>query len=409
MLLILLSSLWVSALAGTSSAPSASASSVSAPSVEDIATDPAQESTLLKAAGQGFHLKRTRHFLIAYDAERTLVDEFTLRVESTYAAVYRFCDTNKITSRRPRQRLEIIFFDHRAGYEHYCEELSFRAAGTYGVYYEPTNRSAFFNVQNDPELQQLHTDLTAARDTLDQLIKTVSSIRDPQTRFQISYGDGQTLTLTRTQAQKEIQTQQQKLKTIDGRRALYSERINRTVIQHEVAHQVLFNAGVHVRGAMNPKWLVEGLACLFETPPDQAGSGMAAVNQLRLHDFRKAVAGTSSKPKLSGPDLAEAVDAERLTSPAKLISESSAFSERGQRGGANYAEAWALIQFLQRMRTGQLVAYIQEISARRPGTPVTADEERRAFEKHFGPLDKSFLHRWGDFIFRLDVRATPGL
>jgi hypothetical protein len=205
----------------------------------------------------------------------------------------------------------------------------------------------------------------------------------------------------------------EQLARLDNQRAQYAERINRSVVQHEVTHQVFFNAGVHVRGAANPKWLVEGLACLFETPPDHnsTGSGVFAINQLRLQDFRGAVRGERpASSRLVADDFAEAIRAGRFTRPERLISRSEVFQERGDPGAAHYAMAWSLAHYLQRERPAALAAYIKDVATRPIGSTLTPDDELKLFVKHFGPLDASFVNRWGSYILRLPVRSvTPGL
>ncbi len=374
----------------------------------DLPIDTAQETALLKAAGNAYQIRRTPHFLIAHRADRQLLEAFAARIEETYKSVYRFCDINKIESRRPDHRLEVIFFNDRRAYDTYSAGFSFPSAGTYGVYYEPTNRSAFFNIINDPQMVQLHADIVAAQASLDGLIQSVKNIRDARTRIQIQYRDGRTATLTKPQAEKEIESARRELKTLDAQRNSYSDRINRTVIQHEVAHQILFNAGVHVRGASNPKWLVEGLACMFETPPEAEGAGIATINQLRLQDFRAAVAGNSQKRRLTPADFLDAVAAGRIVAPEVLIGDPNVFDERGTRGAGNYAAAWALTHYLQRTRTEQLSAYLKEVGTRERGDDPTPKQELAVFEKHFGRLDQTFLTKWSDYILKLGVRSIGG-
>jgi hypothetical protein len=59
-------------------------------------------------------------------------------------------------------------------------------------------------------------------------------------------------------------------------------------LQHEAAHQILFNCGLHVRGGQNPTWLAEGLATQFEVPQSRTKHGGVRVNQVRYADFRDA-------------------------------------------------------------------------------------------------------------------------
>jgi hypothetical protein len=255
---------------------------------------------------------------------------------------------------------------------------------------------------------QIHADLSATRADLDALSKTLRELRDQRAGVTIRDSDGRTQTFTGPQARQELDKLRRGLTALDAQRTLYAERINRTVVQHEVTHQVFFNAGVHVPGAINPKWLVEGLACLFETPPDQgsSASGFTAINQLRLADFRAAVAGDRPNTvKLTGRDFADAIHAGRFTHPQKLVSDPAVFDQRGDRGAANYALAWALVQYLQRDQPAKLAAYIKELATRPPGASPTPEKELALLKKHFGPLDALLITRCGEYTLRLPVRS----
>jgi len=398
----------VSSVAVISVLSVALAGPASRPAELPLPVDARQESELLREAGPGFQIKRTPHFLVAFNTPRAVVDELAARLEETHHSVYRFVDTVGIDARRPARRLEVLFFNEREEYEQYAAKLRFPAGGTYGVYHEATNRSAFFNVHNEPQLQALHAQILDARENLQELNRLLSSMKGNGPLI-LTYADGRRETLTRTQAKKRLEDAQRELKTLDGKRVNYSGRINRTVIQHEAAHQVLFNAGVHVRGGANPKWIVEGLACLFETPPSEAGTGIAAINQYRLKDFRSAVAEESGKRVLRAEDFLAAIKAGRFVSPERLVSDPRVFFERGQHGATVYAMTWSLTHYLLRRRPRDLAGYLKEISQREPGRAVTPDEELSLFEKHFGPLDDAFLRQWGGFVLQLPYRAPGGL
>ncbi len=374
--------------------------------------DRAREAALLQVTGTGFSIKRTPHFIVACDTEGSLTSALTNRIEQTYHMVYRFCEMNGIAARRHDHRLEVLFFDKRAPYDRYAASHRFPSAGTYGVYFESTNRSAFFNVANDQQLIQFNADLAAAHANIDDLVRTMDSIRSDQAHVEIQFADGRRIAGTKAQVArqlaKEIESGREELETLDRRRKAYIDHINRMVIQHETAHQVFFNAGVHVRGASNPKWLVEGLACLFETPPGPAGTGFTVVNQLRLRDFRSAVAGGSKKRRLTWQDYGQATVAGRLPSPQRLIAEPRLFDGPAEDSVASYATAWALTHFLQRTRRAQLAGYLRAVSSRQPDCDLTPAQELALFEAHFGPIDQTFLKRFSGYILWLKCHGPEG-
>jgi hypothetical protein len=318
-------------------------------------------------------------------------------------SIFRFCEQEHIAARRPDHRLEVIFFKDRAGYDRYATAIHFPSQGTYGVYHEPSNRSAFFNIESEPQMRQIAANVLDARRNLDDLNKAIKDIRDRRTILELEYSDGRRQKMTRREAEKEINETRRKLQELQSRQTSYVNRINRTVIQHETAHQVLYNTGLHVRGGSNPIWLVEGLACLFETPPGRSGTGLGAVDQLRLQDFRDAVAGTAAARRLTADDYLNAIAAGRIVSPRELITNPALLHEPGPDRATHYAATWALTMYLQRAHGQKLADYLQALSRRQPGQPVTAEEELALFERHFGPPDETFVRRLGGFILNLPL------
>lgn len=372
------------------------------PASAGMPIDEAQEQALLSQAGKGFKIKRTAHFLIAYDTRRSVVNEFTSRLEFVYSSVYRFCDRYEFEAFRPKCRLEVLFFNEPPAYYRYIAAVwSFSAGGTYGVYSELENRSAFFNVINEPALIQLHADILASRKNLDQLTQAMKNIQGSQTPVEVLFPDGRRVVLSKRQVKKKIKESQRELKSLDRRRKNFSARINRMVIQHEIAHQVLFNTGAHIRGARNPRWLVEGLACLFETPPGRTGAGIGTVNKTRLEDFRSAIRGKTNKRKLTSADFRSAVASGSIVSPRELISNQELLGARGQNGATNYAVAWALTHYVQRKHRDQLAKYMKAVRSREIGVEIPPEAELALFERHFGPLDETFLRRWGEYILKI--------
>ncbi len=375
---------------------------------EALPVDEAREAALLRAAGPGFKLKRTVHFLIAYDTTTELVESLTDRLETTYTSVYRFCEQAKIGTRKPDHALEVFFFNTRDTYAKYATRIRFDHDGTCGVYHEGSNRSAFFNIENDPQVLAMQANVLAARRNLDELTETLNAIRGSRTVVEIEYSDGRREQMTRREADRQVSKTRKSLADMDRRRTNLVRRLNQTVLQHETAHQVLHNAGVHVRGATNPAWITEGLACLFETPPGRTGAGLHVVNQLRLEDFREAVAAGRTSRKLSPDDVIEAIEDGRLVSPRDLILKPALLRRASDERATNYAVAWAMAAYLQRARKDQLPAYLREVGQRKPGERIRPEEELAVFEKHFGPLDDAFLKRFATCIVGLPVFGDGG-
>ena len=402
-----LPSLWcVACLCLSGWIPTAWAVPASAPA-QTLADDPAARDALLKAAGASFQIRQTPHFLVCYDTDRATVDRLTGRLEQTWTGVWRFCGQVGFELKPLSKRLEVIFFDKPDDYISYLSRLGFPAKGTYGCYFEGDNRSVFYNVENDPQIGQLHASINEAKQRLAQVNAAIKAAKSVD-QIAIQYSDGTRKVLNRAAARREVDKGQRELTSLDRQRENYSENINRTVIQHEAAHQVLFNAGGHTRMATNPKWVVVGLACMFLTPPWGGGAGLAATNHARLCDLRVMMtAPGGSLPTSQG--LLDAIKGDLVPSMRELVMKPELLSLRGSEGSNAYALSWGLAHYLQRARNKELGAYMLEIGRRKPNAPVTPDEELRLFEKHFGTVDEGLTRRFGDYIVKLPYRDPDSL
>jgi hypothetical protein len=105
---------------------------------------------------------------------------------------------------------------------------------------------------------------------------------------------------------------------------------NAETIIHEATHQTAYNTGVHRRFAPTPRWLVEGLATMFEAPgvwnARYDHTQADRINRGRLEGFRKFAAANRQPGWL-----------------ATLLTTDRAFQTDPE---AAYAESWALSFYL---------------------------------------------------------------
>lgn len=126
---------------------------------------------------------------------------------------------------------------------------------------------------------------------------------------------------------------------------------NVATIIHEATHQAAYNIGVHQRFAEQPRWAVEGLAMMFETPGLLDASSLRPaserLNRGRLEDFRRRAT-------------------ER---PADWLVQLVASDARFQSDAlAAYAEAWTLSFYLFQSRPQQYCDFLARAAARTPFT-----------------------------------------
>ncbi|MCP4591004.1 MAG: DUF1570 domain-containing protein [bacterium] len=347
--------------------------------------EPEAHAELRALIGPGAQVIRTQRFVVAYDTSVEIVQRLTARVEATYLSIQKYCEFNGIEFRPPGHRLEILLFDQPANFYRHAKTLGVDAEGYSGLYFIQSDRSSFYNVLNHPVLAQVQTEL----EKLEAQVRSFSGRK-----------------LNRQEKARKREVLQQ-LQTLRNRRDRLVEKLNRTVVQHEVAHHVLFDCGIHVKGAPAPDWLVEGLACVFETPPSAKGSGMGVTNQMRLADFRAACgevldAANPRQQNLKAADVSIAFRSGRFVPLRRFLTQQE-LSDQADNSNISfrYAQAWSLVFYLQRTHREELAAYMSLLARRQPGQPVTAEEELTQFEAVFGQVDERFERRWAGFILKL--------
>lgn len=143
--------------------------------------------------------------------------------------------------------------------------------------------------------------------------------------------------------------------------------INADTIIHEATHQLAFNTGLHNRYAKSPRWVVEGLATMFEAKGVWnlfRYSGKAnRINRSRLISFKDYM---KRRPKGS---LAQFISSDRM------------FEADPDDG---YAEAWALTFFLAETRPSQYARFLRSIAARKDFTAYPSPERLADFTTIFG-------------------------
>ena len=144
-------------------------------------------------------------------------------------------------------------------------------------------------------------------------------------------------------------------------------RGNTDTIVHEATHQTAYNVGVHRRFAEQPKWLVEGLAMMFETPGMREAWSIHTrkdrINRGRLAYFLQHL---EERP----PDAL-----------SRLVTSDQTF--RTDPMGA-YAEAWLLSFYLYETQPRKYSDYLARVAARPAFSRYPAVERWDDFTRVFG-------------------------
>jgi hypothetical protein len=160
--------------------------------------------------------------------------------------------------------------------------------------------------------------------------------------------------------------------TADGSGTDWSE--NADTIIHEATHQTAYNTGIHKRFTTAPRWLVEGLATMFEAPGVWSAqydhTQADRLNRGRLADFKDYAANRRQPGSLMN-----------------LIASDRMF--KSDAVGA-YAEAWALSFYLCETQPRLYAAYLSKTAEREVFGDYSSAERVADFEDLFGRDAKMF-------------------
>lgn len=341
------------------------------------------ERSLRAATGEDLVIRRSEHFILAFDTSERQAKATLRRLEATYADVTAFCRRLEITFDPPSAPLEVVLFADPTAYQAYAERLGYDHRSSFGFYHARSHRTAFFDAAVDPALRPAFARLEGMRAEIDAIQAALRVDGDSVTVRSAGQSE---VTWSRAQAAQTLREQRAVTASFERDLRLYQRQAFEMVVQHEGAHHVLFALGVHRRDAGNPAWLMEGLACLFEPPPVSGTPGLAGVNQFRLFDLRRMLELGPDDSSISRERLAALLDADRFIPFEALVTDSSVF-EHHEGVWPAYAEAWALAHYLYTSRPADLAAYIRRVNERsidaQPDTAAALAE----FAASFGPPD----------------------
>lgn len=141
----------------------------------------------------------------------------------------------------------------------------------------------------------------------------------------------------------------------------------RDTLVHEATHQLAFNMGLHSRVAENPRWVVEGLALMFEqqVPPESRAARTSDVNEDFYIWFNTRV-----RPDWKPGTLREFLASDRSFGGANVVD--------------TYSIAWALTYYLCHRRSADYAAYLNTIRGRDAFEGYTAENRLSDFQDRFG-------------------------
>lgn len=334
---------------------------------------------------EAFKTRPTDHFLIWYDTSYDVLRPLVNRLEGTYDAVVRVGRHHGFAMDDSPEPLRVILVERHDDFAVLARDVGIDPGGAAGFYHPVNNLAVFGNVVNSPGLKALNKQI----ERLETRLKKAR-----QSRRRGASANARANELGRDLSRLLLQ------------RDAIVARFNRLVLQHEAAHQIFFNVGVHGREADSPTWLVEGLAMQFEVPQSSAKKGLHRVNQMRLGDLREFSGIGLGQKKVSDDAYASAFGDHGLVPLGELIGDDRVFGGSGEHVATVYAQAWALVYFLARTQKDAFSGYLAQVAGRLPRTLVEPQQELERFTEFFGPVDDAFQRGWLEYVVRLRFDPT---
>lgn len=328
-----------------------------------VPADEAAEKKALSSLGAEFKTRRTRHYAVLYDTGEKDLDVFCLAIERTYRSCVKYSSKLGIEVRKPKRKLMIFYFDKHAAYSAHSVKLGMgpRPQRTPGFYSPHQNVGMFYNFRNQDSFRQARE---SAERQIAQLKDRLKSARSAEER-------------------RGIRRQMEQARAQANHSNVVGGDLNERIIQHEVAHQVLWNIGFHNPGQYlaNPRWLAEGTALLFEPVAKGNSANIGRVNKLQLGEYRRYV------------------DAGQLFPLRDFLAGDKHFEP--QTMSRAYAQAWGLVHYLNRVKKKKLRVYIALINKRPKRYRPSPDREIEEFETAFGKVDRTWEAKWKTWMKRV--------
>jgi hypothetical protein len=289
-----------------------------------------------------FRIEGTGHFLVCAEQNNRRIGEVC---EDTYRTFRRYFSVRGFKISEPEFPLVVIVFPDRDSFVRYSRRDKLEPpAGMLGYYMRMTNRTALFD-QDD-------SGLAAAPSPQPASLASFFDRRDDGTTLQSGLNPA---------ARSPFELPVRFDATVEG-------DLHSTIV-HETTHQVAFNTGLHSRIGETPKWVIEGLATMFEAPgihDSRSGSPMTRINRSRYLWFENYL-----KHRRRPHSLKDFISTDDMYASSTLDA---------------YAEGWALTFFLAETRHTSYGRYLKSLVARNQLLVYTEEERVADFRRAFGNM-----------------------
>ena len=315
---------------------------------------------LSREFGKDFEVGATRHYLVL--APRGKASSYAAVFEDQYATLQRYFKTRSFSLADPEFLLTAIIFPERQPFVDYVQADGAKTmAGMLGYYSPRTNRVALY------ESREKSVALSA--------VDPASGVRQPPEVFDSTETCQFDSFHSRSSGASRPPLAEWQPRPLFGS---VQGDLKATMI-HEATHQIAYNIGLHSRLGETPRWVVEGMATVFEPEgvhDSSAGwSAKQRINRDRFISFQNF-----AKNRRAPKSLKSFIEGDSLYQSAVLDF---------------YAQSWALSFFLVETRPRNYSTYLKRIAARDPFADYPANERladfKEAFQVDVDWLDVQFL------------------
>lgn len=320
--------------------------------------------------GKSFDVVTSRHYVICATGEKKAQD-YAATFEEFFRSFQAYFSARGFKIDEPEFPLVAIVFPDKQSYARYAEAEGMPISKYWAYYNNTSNRIALYEVDaaatGDLRLQAPRgRQLLSPSGVEANLPFWQQSDRDGQTRAFRLFGPG-----------SEMDDPGSAWGTVAGSL--------KNVMVHEATHQAAFNCRLHSRISGNPRWVVEGLATVFEAPGIRNSAANSGI-KMRINPERFIHFGNYTKSRRKPRSL------------ESFLSNDDAFD--GDLYDA-YSEAWALSFFLIETRPRPYAEYLRAMATRNHLRPYTAADRvtdfKRTVSKELPHLETEFL----DFMSRI--------
>ncbi len=316
---------------------------------------------LSREFGKGFEIGATRHYLVLAASGKAA--SYAAVFEDQYTTLQRFFKMRGFSLADPEFPLVAIIFPDQKQFTTYAQADKAKSmTGMLGYYSPRTNRVALFESQ-DKSVAVSALDHHARFPFAEQRAETeqfIEQLNEPSNEPNILSGNSP---------------------HFGNRQPIFgsSQGDLKSTMIHEATHQIAYNIGLHSRVGETPRWVVEGMATVFE-PEGVRDSSTGWTAKQRINRDRYLSFQNYAKTRRAAKSLKTFIESDSLYESAVLDF---------------YAQSWALSFFLVETRPRNYATYLKHIAARDPFSTYPARERiadfKEAFQVEFDLLDAQFL------------------